>query len=337
MNVETNDPGGLLQLPASRWAKTAQDYLLLLSALQYSLQNSILIASEQDIKCLGDIAVEPYVHQVENLKQFVNNYPQRMMLLDDVGLGKTISAGLILAELMRRRRISNFLVACPAILLDQWRQELEEKFRFRDLHVGNWQQLQPSLRTADPQTLRVITTYHAVHDHQDFFLKRKWDFVVADEGDYLKTLYSARGLDRPSGRAKTFYRMLKEGQADFFLLLTATPLRKDLWDVFNLAEITAQPGVNPLGMWRSFPRTFIADDHVTAREIQKSQQGEFRRRLTEISVRNSRREQKNLVFPERKVENFAVPLSEAKRALLDLTLDYLRQRYNFLRKIEPDQ
>jgi len=93
MNVSTNDSGGLLQLPASRWAKTDQDYPLLLSALQYSLQNSILIASEKDIKCLGDIAVEPYVHQVENLKQFVNNYPQRMMLLDEVGLGKTISTG----------------------------------------------------------------------------------------------------------------------------------------------------------------------------------------------------------------------------------------------------
>lgn len=129
MKVVTSDPRGLLQLAASRWAKTPQDYVLLLSALQYSLQRSILIGSEQDIKCLADIAVEPFVHQVENLKQFVNNYPQRMMLLDDVGLGKTISAGLILAELIRRRRITNFLVVCPAILLDQWGQELEEKLR----------------------------------------------------------------------------------------------------------------------------------------------------------------------------------------------------------------
>ena len=203
MNVPASDPGGLLQLPSSRQARTDQDYSLIVSALQYSLQNSILISSEQDIKCLGDIAVEPYVHQVENLKQFVNNYPQRMMLLDDVGLGKTISAGLILAELMRRRRITNFLVVCPAILLDQWCQELEEKFRFRDLHVGNWQQLQQALETADPETLKIITTYNAVVDHRDFFLTRKWDFVVADEGDYLKTLYTARGFE-PSARARTF-------------------------------------------------------------------------------------------------------------------------------------
>lgn len=257
------------------------------------------------------------------------------MLLDDVGLGKTISAGLILAELIRRRRITNFLVVCPTILLDQWHQELEEKFRFRDLCVGNWQRVRPSLETADPDTLKVITTYNAVVDHRDFFLKRKWDFVVVDEGDYLKTLHTAQGF-APSTRARTFYELVKEGRADFFLLLTATPLRKNLWDVFNLAEISAQPGVNPIGTPQSFRNTFIADDPTKARRIRQDQQGEFRRRLKEISVRN-RREEQNLRFPERKVEDAALPLSEAKRSLLDLTLDYFHQRYNFLRQIEPAQ
>lgn len=255
-----------------------------------------------------------------------------MMLLDEVGLGKTISAGLILAELIRRRRISNFLVVCPAILVDQWRQELEEKFRFRDLHAGTWQRIRPWI-TRDPETLQVITTYNAIVNHRDVFLKRKWDFVIADEGDYLKTLYSANGLE-PSARARTFYDLLKEGKADFFLLLTATPLRKNLWDVFNLSEITSQPGVNPIGTPQAFKKMFIADDPMIARRITESQQGEFRRRLTEIAVRNSRREQKNLMFPKRRVEHFAVPLSDAKRDLLELTLVYLRQRYNLLRKVD---
>ncbi len=335
MNPSLSDPSGLLQISPSRWAKAEQDYSLILSGLQYSLKNSILISSDQDIKCKGEIAVEPYVHQVENLKQFLNNYPQRLMLLDDVGLGKTISAGLILTELLRRRRITNFLVVCPAILLDQWRQELEEKFRIRDLRVGNWQRLGLS-GTADSETMKIITTYNAVVGHRDFFLQRKWDFVVADEGDYLKNLYTAGGL-KPSARARTFYDLLKEGRADFFLLLTATPLRRNLWDVFNLAEITSQPGVNPIGTPQSFARVFIADDPAKARRIHEAQHGEFRRRLTEIALRNSRREQKTLVFPERKVQSFAVPLSEAKRALVDLTTHYLHQRYNFLRRIELDE
>jgi SNF2 family DNA or RNA helicase len=281
----------------------------LISALQYSLQNSILIGSKEDIKCLGGIAVEPYVHQVESLKQFLNNFPQRMMLLDEVGLGKTISAGLILAELIRRRRISNFLVVCPAILVDQWHQELTEKFRFRDLRAGNWQRIRPWI-SREPETLRVITTYNAVVNHREVFLNRKWDFVIADEGDYLKTLYSANGLE-PSVRARTFYDLLKEGRADFFLLLTATPLRKNLWDVFNLTELTCQPGVNPIGTPQSFKRIFIADDPTTARRIRESQQGEFRRRLTQLAVRNSRREQKSLMFPARRVAHFAIPLSDA--------------------------
>lgn len=335
MDVSPGDPKGLLQLPANRRAGQPVDYDLLVSALQYSLQNSILINSTEDIKCLGEIAVEPYLHQVENLKQFLNNYPHRMMLLDEVGLGKTISAGLILAELMRRRRINNFLVVCPAILVDQWEQELREKFRFSDLRAGTWQRIRPWIMQ-DTETLRIITTYNAIVNHQDVFLKRKWDFVIADEGDYLKTLYSARGLE-PSARARVFYDLLKEGKADFFLLLTATPLRKNLWDVFNLAEITTQPGVNPIGTPQSFRTAFIADDPTIARRITESHRGEFRRRLTEIAVRNSRREQKTLMFPKRHVEHFAVPLSDAKRGLLELTLDFLRQRYNLLRKVELKQ
>jgi len=99
MDVSPSDPKSLLQLSQARRLTQPGDYELLISALQYSLQKSILIGSKDDIKCLGGIAVQPYVHQVENLKQFLNNYPQRMMLLDEVGLGKTISAGLILAEL----------------------------------------------------------------------------------------------------------------------------------------------------------------------------------------------------------------------------------------------
>jgi SNF2 family DNA or RNA helicase len=154
MDVSPADPKGLFQLPTNRRATQPGDYELLISALQYSLQNSILIGSKEDIKCLGGIAVEPYVHQVESLKQFLNNFPQRMMLLDEVGLGKTISAGLILAELIRRRRISNFLVVCPAILVDQWHQELTEKFRFRDLRAGNWQRIRPWI-SREPETIRV--------------------------------------------------------------------------------------------------------------------------------------------------------------------------------------
>lgn len=75
MDISLGDPKGLLQLSPNRRATQPGDYELLISALQYSLQNSILITSTEDIKCLGGIAVEPYLHQVENLKQFLNNYP----------------------------------------------------------------------------------------------------------------------------------------------------------------------------------------------------------------------------------------------------------------------
>ncbi len=309
-----------------------------LSALHYSLSDSLLIASSQDIRCLKDIAVEPYVHQVENLKQFVNHHQPRMMLFDEVGLGKTISAGLILAELSQRKRISNFLIACPGILVEQWREELEGKFRFRNVLAGKWADIAERLQESDDDTLKVITTYDAVRGHQEFFGSRTWDFVVADEGDYLARVYTGAGFN-PSQRARVFRDMLHTERVGFFLLLTATPLRKNLWQVYSLADLSALPGENPLGPHDSFASTFIQGNPQQAIRIKPAQHPLFRQRMAEISSRTSRRDLKlrqQLVFPERRVETIRVPLDPAEQDLILSYQLFLLQRSNLYRNITKD-
>ena len=71
--------------------------------------------------------VEPYHHQVTNLISFCRRLPVTL-LADDVGLGKTISAGLVASELISRGRISKILIVCPKILREQWKEELDIKF-----------------------------------------------------------------------------------------------------------------------------------------------------------------------------------------------------------------
>jgi SNF2 family DNA or RNA helicase len=69
----------------------------------------------------------PFHHQVTNLITFCRRLPVTL-LADDVGLGKTISAGLVASELIARSRVSKILIVCPKILGQQWRDELKIKF-----------------------------------------------------------------------------------------------------------------------------------------------------------------------------------------------------------------
>ena len=110
-------------------AKSAAEYQSHCDALEWSLADPIIIHSSDDIKSRGkwERNVEPFKHQVENLIRFCRRLPVTL-LADDVGLGKTISAGLILSELMTRKRVSKTMVICPKILIDQWEEELYTKF-----------------------------------------------------------------------------------------------------------------------------------------------------------------------------------------------------------------
>src|SRR4051794_17887672 len=112
-----------------RPARSEDEYALHLAALEWSLAEPIVITSRDDIKSEANWRgrFEPYHHQVENLIRFCRMLPVTL-LADDVGLGKTISAGLILAELMERKRVARALVICPAILGPQWVEEMGSKF-----------------------------------------------------------------------------------------------------------------------------------------------------------------------------------------------------------------
>jgi 8-oxo-dGTP pyrophosphatase MutT (NUDIX family) len=111
------------------------------AALEWSLAEPIVINAAADIKSRVDWQdrVAPFHHQVQNLMRFCRRLPVTL-LADDVGLGKTISAGLIISELMKRNRISKVFVVCPKILIPQWVEELEAKFGIKayGVHVNGY-------------------------------------------------------------------------------------------------------------------------------------------------------------------------------------------------------
>src|SRR5205823_7445103 len=115
-----------------------EEYRVYRAGLEWDLSDPIVIESRHDFKSepRWRDQMEPYHHQVTNLITFCRRLPVTL-LADDVGLGKTISAGLVVSELISRSRISKVLVVCPKLLGPQWKEELETKFGVQaDVAIG---------------------------------------------------------------------------------------------------------------------------------------------------------------------------------------------------------
>jgi SNF2 family DNA or RNA helicase len=114
------------------------------------------------------------------------------LLADDVGLGKTISAGLVASELICRSRVSKILIVCPKLLGPQWQEELQTKFGIPGELAGG-----RKLIDADPSGVgAVITTYHSARLYLDRIPEDRFEMLVLDEAH--KCL-QRREVERPGG------------------------------------------------------------------------------------------------------------------------------------------
>ena len=152
----------------------------------------------------------------------------RAILADEVGLGKTIEAGLVLSELRLRGLAERALVLTPAGLVEQWRDELERKFSLPTAIVTGRSGV-PDCRGGGPVLLASLAA--ARRDPLKGELTRGgWDLVVADEAHRLRSAHSASG------------KLIRTLTARFLLLLTATPVENRLQDLYEMISLVA-PGL----------------------------------------------------------------------------------------------
>ena len=160
----------VMQTKILRRGTTPEAYRVYRAGLEWDLTDPIVIEKREDIKSelRWRDRVEPYNHQVTNLITFCRRLPVTL-LADDVGLGKTISAGLIISELIARSRISKILIVCPKLLGPQWQEELDKKFDIRsNIAIGK------ELIDAYPDEIgAIITTYHSARMHLESARKMK--------------------------------------------------------------------------------------------------------------------------------------------------------------------
>lgn len=294
--------------------KTSEDELAVYTAaLEWDLVEPIVIESQEDIKSKVRWLdrLTPFAHQVMNLITFCRRLPVTL-LADDVGLGKTISAGLILSELISRDRVANTLVVCPKLLGPQWKSELEQKFGIPAVVVTG----RDLLDEPPGGEHVVITTYQSARLYLEQLPPDRFQMLILDEAHKLRNLY---GVEKPPMVATLFRKLLEARRFRFVLMLTATPIHNRLWDIYSLVDLltVARGHKNPFGAPGAFARKYIADSRETARQLRPEAQSEFRSIVYGYMSR-TRRSDANLHFPERVIRNHTPLPSPGELALIDV-------------------
>jgi SNF2 family DNA or RNA helicase len=244
--------------------------------------------------------VTRYEHQERTAMRVLREMHGRAILADEVGLGKTIEAGLVVKEYAIRGLVRRALILTPASLTGQWREEMDTKFNlpFTVLrNVVDWGR-EPFLIASIDKAKR--------EPHRSAVQGKRWDLVIVDEAHRLKSRLSVN------------WRFVAGLSKKYMLLLTATPVQNDMEELFNLVSLLT-PG--QLHTYDRFLERFVGsrDLRVPARVP------ELRERLKGVMVRNRR----GIAFtlPPRRVHSLRVRLSPAERRLYDDVTGFVREAF----------
>lgn len=296
--------------------------LLLRDALLLSLRRGA-----GPFRSFGQISVEPRAYQLVPLLMALKLDPVRLLIADDVGVGKTIEALLIARELLDRGDIDRTVVLCPPHLVDQWITELEVRFHIRAAGVtaGSARRLErgvppgESIFSVHSHTV-VSLDYVKTPERRDNFLQACPDFVIVDEA------HTCASSGRGRHRRHELLRGLADSASRHLVLLTATPHSGDDAAFYRL-----------LGL--------LAPDFARLAEVSGAERERLRRRLANHFVQRRRPDieewHEGSVFPRRETKELTYRLGGAWDAFFNEVLDYCaeavrtaggdeeRQRLNF--------
>lgn len=210
-------------------------------------------------------AVDINPHQVEAaLFAFRSPLSKGVVLADEVGLGKTIEAGLVIGQYWAAGK-RNIIIVCPAALRKQWSAELTDKFGLPNIIVDSRNYRQVGFG----KQCIVICSYNFVARYKVDILRQGFELAVVDEAHKLRNVY------RSSAKTAIAVRDALSGSKK--LLLTATPFQNSLMELYGLVSI-----INPqlFGSEKSFRATYGKGDELP----------ELRRRIAPLFTRTLRRD-----------------------------------------------
>lgn len=292
--------------PEVSQARTHSASQLLMDALQLKLRGGA-----GPFRSFGNIAVEPRAYQLVPLLMALKQPTVRLLIADDVGIGKTIEGALIAREMLDRGEIQRLAVLCPPHLCEQWQRELDERFHIQAVVVRTStasrleRDLPPGTSVFDAHPFTVVSLdYIKSERRREAFQRFCPEFVIVDEAHTC--------TQGGQGRQQR-YQLLK-GLADnaqrHMLLLTATPHSGDEEAFFNL-----------LGLLRP--------DFTQLKDLPPGARADLRDDLSRHFVQRRRPDiaewQDSSMFPDRKTAEITYRLTGAWGQLFNDVLDYARE------------
>ncbi|WCK53345.1 SNF2-related protein [Aneurinibacillus sp. Ricciae_BoGa-3] len=269
--------------------------------LAWEAEQATAIGNFDELQCLRHLPkLDPLPHQIDTARRVIQEMHGRALLADEVGLGKTIEAGLILKEYMIRGLVKKVLILVPASLVVQWVRELNSKFSIPAVAQKKeymWTQYDCVVASVDTAKRP---------PHREIILNQDYDLVIVDEAHKLKNKKTRN------------YQFIQEVKKKYCLLLTATPVQNEINELYNLITIL-KPG--HLGRSDDFHQAYAKGK----REVKNGEN--LKKELKKIMVRN-RRADGSVTFTERHVITVPVELSPSERQLYEEVTSFIREEYH---------
>jgi len=246
-------------------------------------------------------------HQTDGALRILRDFNGTALLADEVGLGKTITTGIILRECFERGFVKKVLILTPPSLVDQWVSELKEKFEL-DFKIieddSSWNNVDYAIASIDRVKMFDKNSGRFRHEKAH---EIPWDLLIVDEAHKLKEKNTAR------------WKFVDKIQKKRFLILTATPFQNDLIELYNLLHILKK---GHLGTIKEFKKNFLNRGNkrypLNPRELKS--------RLDQVMVRRTRR-QTGITYKKRIPKIISVELTPKELEIYNAMCDLLKKYY----------
>jgi SNF2 family DNA or RNA helicase len=261
-----------------------------------------------ELLCLNTLeGVEKYFYQIETVKKVLKYFRGRVLLCDEVGLGKTIEAGMVIKEYLMRGMIRNVLILTPPSLVSQWREEMAVKFGIEFLTTDEME------RMGDPESFWkerfIIASLNIAKSkkNMDLVIRQFYDLVVVDEAHHLRN------------RSTLSWKLVNQIQKRFILLLSATPLQNNLIELFNLITL-----LKP-GQFKT-EKLFRHEYLMKGNPRRPSNKDRLRGLLRDVMIRNTR-SAIDLRLPKRYATTIRIEPTEIEKEIYERLNEYLKKNH----------
>jgi len=270
----------------------------------------ISAAGSDELMCLNQLQrLSMYEYQTKTVLKVFNTFRGRVLLADEVGLGKTIEAGMAMTEYIMRGLVKKVLILVPASLVDQWYYEMKTLFNqdfirsddpaFKRLGQDAWEKYNKVIASISSAKRKPAS---------ETIARLKYDLIIVDEAHHLKN------------RKSVAWQFVNSLNKKYIFLLSATPVQNNLEELYNLITLL-KPG--QLKTYSYFKRNFVGD-----KEGLKVKNNERLRALLSGTMIRNKRSDIDVKFTKRFATTYNLSSSDREQALYDKISSFIRSKYD---------